>query len=163
MRIIIEVFKENNVKRSEVVSMNSALDIACFLIDLSQERGITNLKLQKMLYFIQREAIRNLNREAFWNRIEAWQYGPVIPDIYYEFASYGSSPIMNLDIDRNEIEDFEIRNIIQEVFNQNIDRSVWDMVDETHTPGNAWDSAFKRGYREAITINDILNEVGRSV
>lgn len=139
--------------------MNRALDIAYFLIELSQERGITNLKLQKMLYCIQREAIRNLNRKAFNDRIEAWQYGPIIPNIYYEFASYGSSPIMNLDINRNEIEDFEIRNIIQEVFNQNIDISVWDMVDETHTHGNAWDSAFKRGYREVITIHDILNEV----
>ena len=143
--------------------MNRALDIVYFLIELSQERGITNLKLQKMLYCIQREAIRKLNRKAFKDRIEAWQYGPIIPNIYYEFANYGSSPIMNLDINRNKIEDFEIRNIIQEVFNQNIDRSVWDMVDETHIPGNAWERVFNRGYREVITINDIRNEIGRSV
>lgn len=137
------------------------LDIAYYLIALSNENNfkITNLKLQKMLYFIQREEIKQ-GRIAFDDKIEAWQYGPVIPEVYFRFAGYGSIPII-LDIKSDTITiPKNLKKTILNIFNENIHKNVWNMVDETHVVGNAWDMAYKRGYKQKITIQDIQKELG---
>ncbi|MGN8398370.1 Panacea domain-containing protein [Helicobacter pylori] len=62
-----------------------ALDAAKILINLSldNQKPITNLKLQKMLYIAQAESDSKLIKEDF----QAWDYGPVIPDVYRNFCS----------------------------------------------------------------------------
>ncbi len=138
-----------------------AVEIAYYLIALAREKGfsITNLKLQKMLYFIQREEIRN-GRVAFEDRIEAWQYRPVIPNVYYRFAGYGPISIV-LDINSRDIimqEDTKIS--VDKIFEEYIGQNVWNMVDETHIKGNAWVIAFDRGYKSEIRVDDIRREIG---
>ncbi|WP_240443530.1 Panacea domain-containing protein [Helicobacter pylori] len=69
-----------------------ALDAAKILINLSldNQKPITNLKLQKMLYIIaQAESDSKLIKKDF----QAWDYGPVIPDVYHNFCINGSTPI----------------------------------------------------------------------
>lgn len=144
----------------------SALKISYYMIYLADLKGyeISNLKLQKLLYFIQKEAIKN-NEIAFDDRIEAWQYGPVIPEVYYRFSLYGPFPIEFSFLDTSE-DDIKISTNIQKyvdiIFEQYKDIDVWDMVDETHIPGNAWDLAYKRGYNYEIKIEDIKNELEKN-
>lgn len=73
----------------------SALDIARFVINYSNRSNspITNLKLQKLLYFIQAYFITKLNRPCFKDDIEAWSLGPVVPSVYHEFKNYGAGYI----------------------------------------------------------------------
>lgn len=47
---------------------------------------ISNLQLQKILYFIQVDALKTTGEPAFLNNIEAWQFGPVVPEVYYYFV-----------------------------------------------------------------------------
>lgn len=47
---------------------------------------ITHLKLQKILYYIAGVSAGALNERIFWDRIEAWEYGPVIRSVYIEFV-----------------------------------------------------------------------------
>lgn len=154
--IIVNIFN----KKVEVLPMK-ALEIAYYLIALAGEKGfsMTNLKLQKMLYFIQREEIKN-GRVAFEDRIEAWQYGPVIPKVYYRFAGYGPVSII-LDINSRDIKiQNDTKISVDKIFDEYIEQNVWNMVDETHTPGNAWDIASSRGYKAEITVDDIRREIG---
>lgn len=142
--------------------MNRALHIAYFLVALAGERGISNLKLQKILYFIQREALRTLGRVAFLDRIEAWKFGPVITSVYYEFSGRGSLPITVEDINFNPpVFEPEIENIIKMVWKQRKNQEAWQMVNETHQIGGAWDRAFQNGFGfgNVITIEEIKNEV----
>ena len=57
----------------------SAMDIAAYYIKKSSllaENDLTNLKLQKMLYYTQAEyAVANNGRTLFNEEIQAWQYG----------------------------------------------------------------------------------------
>lgn len=80
--------------------MTDAKDIAKYIISVFQtiptneiEGDLTNLKLQKLLYYIQVSSLKQLNRLAFNNHIEAWKYGPVIPEVYYNYNSYGRNVI----------------------------------------------------------------------
>ena len=41
----------------------------------------SNMKLQKLLYYVQGFHIAVFNRPLFNEDIEAWMYGPVVPEI----------------------------------------------------------------------------------
>lgn len=75
----------------------SVMDIARYVIAYCNEKSyaISNLKLQKILYFIQADFLVNSNgmHPCFNNRIEAWDFGPVIPEVYQEYKNFGASNI----------------------------------------------------------------------
>lgn len=75
--------------------MYDVLDVARFVINYSYDIGkpVSNFKLQKILYFIQSDFLANLNKPCFDAEIEAWDFGPVVPEVYQEFKRYGSSII----------------------------------------------------------------------
>ena len=66
------------------------------IIDFGQpkEYGISNLKLQKILYFIQAYfLICEPSRCCFRAKIEAWNFGPVVPIAYNEYTMFGGCDI----------------------------------------------------------------------
>ena len=76
-----------------------ALDIAKKLIYKAQEdepnggERLTNLKLQKLLYYQQGFHLAAFGTPLFEENVESWMYGPVVPYVYDEYAKYGSSAI----------------------------------------------------------------------
>lgn len=66
--------------------------------DLEHGELISNLKLQKLLYYIQGYFIAVFDKQLFDNDIEAWQYGPVVREMYNHFKDNGASSIK---IDKN--------------------------------------------------------------
>ncbi len=54
---------------------------------------ICNMKLQKMLYYMQGFHLAYFDSPLFNEDIEAWMYGPVVPSVYEHFKSYGNSGI----------------------------------------------------------------------
>ena len=80
--------------------MYKAIDIARYVIYYCNQNSysISNLKLQKLLYFIQAHFLLEKDEECFTDNIEAWDFGPVIPNVYYEYKLYGSINIPNQKI-----------------------------------------------------------------
>jgi uncharacterized phage-associated protein len=54
---------------------------------------ICNLKLQKMLYYMQGFHLAYFEKPLFDDEIEAWMYGPVVPKVYEAFKSNGNAGI----------------------------------------------------------------------
>lgn len=50
---------------------------------------MTNMKLQKMLYYEQGFHLAYFGTPLFDEDIEAWQYGPVVPSVYRHFKRFG--------------------------------------------------------------------------
>lgn len=63
-----------------------------YKVDINCE-FITQLKLQKLLYYIQGLALSIFGKPAFTNKIYAWEYGPVVEEIYQKYKSKGKHPI----------------------------------------------------------------------
>ena len=90
--------------------MYSVLDISRYLINYcnTKDYDLSNLKLQKILYFIQAYYVsKTATKEpCFRDRIEAWDFGPVVPRAYHEYKKYGSTnipPITTyIEIDDND-------------------------------------------------------------
>ncbi len=78
--------------------MNKALDVARYIINTSNDKGydITNLRLQKILYFVQMEFVIR-GKVCFGDKMEAWDYGPVVPTVYNRFKYNGASNIDKIE------------------------------------------------------------------
>lgn len=70
--------------------MYDVLDVCYYIIKYSNDKGhgVSNLKLQKLLYFIQAWFLINTRNPCFKEKIEAWDFGSVVPIAYYEFKQY---------------------------------------------------------------------------
>lgn len=75
--------------------MYKAMEIAKYVINRSAEVGdpISNLKLQKLLYYIQAVMLVERGEKCFEDPITAWEFGPVIIPVYQAFREYGRSNI----------------------------------------------------------------------
>lgn len=83
--------------------MISPLYAANNMIRRAREQGVnlTNLKLQKLLYLLYTKYYFDTGDSLFPDRFEAWQYGPVLTEIYDIFKIEGSKPIVDLRPDAN--------------------------------------------------------------
>ena len=54
---------------------------------------INNLKLQKILYFVQAEFLVAMNKACFNDDIEVWDHGPVVPAVYFQYLIFGDTNI----------------------------------------------------------------------
>lgn len=112
--------------------MYSAHDVAIYIINWYNERkySISNLRLQKLLYFVQGEAAANGYQRLIEDDFYAWQLGPVVPNVYTDYAMYSSSPIpkqyVKYDIAEGDKE------IIDKVLNKYIKYSTWSLVELSH-------------------------------
>ncbi|MDP3958395.1 MAG: DUF4065 domain-containing protein [bacterium] len=111
-----------------------------FVGDNEEREGITNLKLQKILYLAQAYYLSKLGKPLFNDQILAWEYGPVVPNVYHEFKSYKSDPIIN-ENDESSISEKDKENL----------KKIWDafggysasrLVDITHAHA-PWKEAYK--------------------
>lgn len=75
--------------------MYDVLTIASYIVKYSWEKGysLSNLKLQKLLYFIQAQFLVSKKQACFNQDIEAWEYGPVVPAVYQKYKMYGGASI----------------------------------------------------------------------
>lgn len=114
-----------------------ALDIAYKLIYTAQEdepnggERLTNLKLQKLLYYQQGYHLAVFGTPLFDEDIEAWMYGPVVPCVYDEFSKSGSNalPITTSNVIRlNEEEEV----LFNQVYQAYRDFSAIGLMNRTH-------------------------------
>lgn len=139
--------------------MYSALNIAKYIIDkcTKERHPISNLQLQKILYYIQREFLQQ-GIKAFPEEIEAWQFGPVVPEVYRQYCGFGALPIRVRYIISMEPDAAKIINPIVEKKRM---LNPWDMVSDTHSSGKAWDLIYRGGLGDhQIIPQDLIRSKG---
>lgn len=104
--------------------MYGASGIAKYFIKIAspeEEDVITNLKLQKLLYYAQGFNLALYEKPLFSEQIRAWQYGPVVPEVYEDYMEYKANPIPqpdDFDIDQYDQETRELLDEVYEVYGQ---------------------------------------------
>lgn len=73
----------------------NVMDVANYVVQhfIEENHPIPNLLLLKILYYLQADSLRKDNVPLFNEAIEKWGYGPVEPEVYSYFKSYGAAPI----------------------------------------------------------------------
>lgn len=114
-----------------------ALDIANKLIFKAQNdepnggERLTNLKLQKLLYYQQGYHLAAFGTPLFSDSVEAWMYGPVVPAVYDVFSVYGSSALPEVT-DCLFLQEEEER-LFNEVYDAYREFSAIGLMNRTHT------------------------------
>lgn len=116
----------------------NAIEMAHYILGYASRKQIpvTNLKLQKLLFFCQGWYLASKGSLLFSESFEAWPKGPAIYDVWSAFKGFGKNPIAVLpkDIDLNGDEDMV--NGILDLYTP-IDE--WVLVRMSH--GKSWNAA----------------------
>jgi uncharacterized phage-associated protein len=75
----------------------SVRGLANWILDLAEERGlsITNMAINKIVYFAYERLLVEKDRRLTNAKIEAWEHGPVFREIYQSFKHHGDRPIVS--------------------------------------------------------------------
>ena len=140
--------------------MYSALDVARYIINRYGDGGvyISNLKLQKILYFVQANFLVETNgNKCFYEKIEAWSFSPVVPVVYRKYKIYGSAAIpMDLYNDGIDFIAPDDAGLIDEILETCKNYSASDLVNITHHQ-SPWIDAFNRGRNTEITAESLID------
>lgn len=129
--------------------MLSAREVAdYFLASVDEEAGdsLSNLKVQKLAYYSQGFHLANYGRPLFPECIEAWEHGPVVPELYRAFKQHGAEPIPApefLDRSKYSAEEIELLDEVYSVYGQ---FSPWKLRNMTHAEP-PWKDAYASGSR----------------
>jgi uncharacterized phage-associated protein len=140
--------------------MYKAIDIARYILYIAYTNGdlITNLKLQKLLYYAQAwHLVNNNNRKLFSDDIEAWPHGPLIMEVYNNYNEFGRSPIEE-EITKEDINilDADTQKYMNEFLDEFMDFSATSLVNMTHNE-TPWIEAYKKGKRTIISTDSMYN------
>ena len=105
--------------------------IAQYFIWLANETGsfISNLKLQKLVYYAQAWHLALYSKPLFEEDFEAWVHGPVIPELYQKYKKFGWHPI---DEDAKPDLPQNIINFLDEVAQEYLACDSYELEQMTH-------------------------------
>ena len=152
----------------------SAKELACYITDYYNEKFskvISPIKLQKSLYFCfaywggfvrksklaDTEITINKSEWLFAENIEAWVYGPVVPDVYHE-DNLMSNQNENLFCGNEDVQEF-VNGVLDDILNV----SDFKLVEVSHSD-NCWKKNFdpnSERHNVVIDKEDIITEYAK--
>ena len=107
-----------------------------FLDKLEAETGdcISNLKLQKLVYYAQGFVMAIMGKKLFNEKIKAWEHGPVIEELYIKYKINGSKPITRPDNINfpHLFQHKDLMELLDDVYKVYGQYSAWRLRDMTH-------------------------------
>ncbi|MDR1531499.1 MAG: DUF4065 domain-containing protein [Clostridiales bacterium] len=122
-------------------------DVTDFFIQLfnAEERGegLSNMKLQKLLYYAQGVHLARTGKPLFDETIKAWDYGPVVPQVYRKYRWFGNGAITapKTAYDNEVFDDSEIRTLF-DVSSFCEPYSAVALMKMSHAKGSPWDMVY---------------------
>ena len=108
--------------------MPTAMAVAEYILTLSDpDIGdiISNLKMQKLLYYCQCACLAIHDRPLFEEIMENWDHGPVVPAVYREYKVHGNDALpFPSYYDFDQLTDDEV-SVINEIYNVYGQFSAW--------------------------------------
>ena len=126
----------------------------------NKDQEITNLQLQKIMYFSLKFALKNnlftqqQLQDIYDEPFLVWRYGQVVKNIYEKYKIYGSDPITENDTQSPEL------NVLNSEIIKLSNEDVFDLVDKSHSE-HYWKANENKivGWRSnvAYSLGDIIN------
>ncbi len=128
-----------------------SLAVAEYLINIQVEIELllSNLKLQKLMYYCQAYHLAITDKPLFKDDIQAWRYGPVVPSIYEKYKEYKNNIISPSEIRRKDRTNNNLLNslavgIISQVLNGYGRLNAIRLMQMTHAE-DPWKNAYNEG------------------
>ena len=137
------------------MAVYTASDIAnYFLFKAGKDQELlSNLKLQKLVYYAQGIHLAFYGTPLFKDLIRAWAYGPVVPSLYGTYKHCGSGGIPPNEAFDPELIDEETREFLDEIYTAFGQFSATRLMDFTHT-----DQCWKDSHPNKVITHKSMEE-----
>jgi uncharacterized phage-associated protein len=118
--------------------MKKVSDVSGFILQLGKTNDnegydlITNLKMQKLVYYCQGFSLAMYNKPLFTASIEAWEHGPVCPILYNQLKIHKANPIPIPSENYTERFSNDDLKLMAEVYGVYGQYSAWRLREITH-------------------------------
>ncbi len=116
--------------------MISCLDAAQYFIARAYEDGlevdITNMKVQKLLYYAQSLHLALYDQPLFAEEIQAWRYGPVCPPAYRFYSDFEAQQLPFPERKKLSHLSKEIQSVLDEVWDHFGNYHAYRLSDMSH-------------------------------
>ena len=152
----------------------SAIDIARRFLELADSEklsaGMTNMKVQKLVFFTQLLALRSFNVPAHFEPSLAWDFGPVALDLYERIRpivhdrtdksiSLADPEVAKAFSDAIAVDDTDVCAIIRAVWDKFKNWTAYQLSELTHRSGSPWVETY-RNARYAEIPHALIIEKG---
>ena len=127
-------------------------------------KKLTPMQLIKLVYLANGWSLAFLGRPLINEDVQAWQYGPVIPNVYRAFNRYGSAPITDYakqmftdlaypaDLDEDE------KKVVHAVVNSYGHIHAFQLSAKMHEPGTPWTKTFNEKGPYSVIPPSLIKE-----
>lgn len=143
--------------------MYSAVDIADHIVGRCAKLGrpVTNLQLQKILYYVQLNFLRAFDKYAFEDDILALRHGPAVKEVYYKYNIWGRHEIVPRAVQAaKETFSEKDRELVDRVTDACLLLDPWELVERSQKAGGLWHQSFD-GNLEKVIPKGVMREYVR--
>ncbi|MDO3348699.1 Panacea domain-containing protein [Mycobacteroides abscessus] len=144
------------------LKMMRAMDVARWFVAWAEniDAEVSNLKLQKLLYYAQGHHMAVNGTPLFSDDLQAWAHGPVVPSVYHAYKKYNRGPIdpdeaLGDDFDWGDFRDIE--NFLIDIWDRYGALAAWALRERTHREA-PWRDAFNEDTRGTVITKDSILE-----
>ena len=144
--------------------MAKVQDVARLFIDIAEKEaeneqgdGMSNLKLQKLLYFAQGWYMARYGKPLFDEPMEAWRLGPVVPSVYAEYQRFGKNPIHDAPPAKGAFTREEY-DLLMDVVREYWRYSASALINMAHEPGTPWAKVYEKDVPHIPLSLDAMRE-----
>jgi uncharacterized phage-associated protein len=140
--------------------MRDSRTVANRFIALANEKGdaLTPMQILKLVYMAHGWMLGLVGRPLIKEEVEAWQYGPVIPELYNAIRKYKSHPVSELIGGVDGLLDAEERHIVDQVYQIYGHRTGPALSRITHQPDSPWAKVYRPGSFGLEIPNDLIED-----
>ena len=141
--------------------MYDVLTVADAILKIAKARNqaLTPMQLMKLVYIAHGWSLGLRGTDLFRNRIEAWQYGPVMPDLYHATKQFGRNPIPleMVGVGAPSVAPQDV-SFLEDVFNKYGHLSGPQLSYLTHQSGTPWDRVYHPESRNWEIPDQLIRE-----
>jgi uncharacterized phage-associated protein len=130
------------MKKRETLKCNDVANYFLFLVARDPGDLITQLKLQKLLYFAQGISLAIHDEPLFDEEIEAWEHGPVVRELRKVYGAFGRDSLPSPGEMDFDVYTQQQKELIYKIYAQYGEHSAFYLRNLTHEH-SIWSDAYK--------------------
>lgn len=138
--------------------MADARVVSNHLVDIAAADGntLTPMQVLKLVYISHGYRLGFNGIPLIPNRIEAWKFGPVIPDLYFSIKNYRDKPVAH--VVATGLEDFRDgeADFVSSIYDAYKNLDGLQLSNLTHQDGTPWQNVYRPDVSNTVIPDDII-------
>lgn len=136
--------------------------------------ALTPMKIPKLVYFAHGWHLAVTGKPLISEGVQAWEYGPVIPSLYFELRAHGNQavrfpredgrPALRMDQCGRPIEEVQLaQQIIRKVWETHGGFTAARLSNASHAPDSPWSQIYREGIKSIQIPDDMIRNYFQKV